>query len=102
MPSDGHNTFLRDQSLVGTINSLVKPNLVNTLLLQYARRHYNFPATTGQPNLDLPNELSFGHNCGTFDAMDENRQQISDSLAWIKGAHYLKVSAQRLSRRSFL
>ena len=91
VPSDGHNTFLRDQSLVGTINSLVKPNLVNTLLVQYARRHYNFPATTGQPNLDLPNELSFGHNFGTFDAMDENRQQISDSLAWIKGAHYLKV-----------
>jgi hypothetical protein len=91
VPSDGHNTFLRDQSLVGTLNSLVKPNLVNTFLVQYARRHYNFPAVTGQPNLDLPNELSFGHNFGTFDATDENRQQISDSLAWVKGTHYWKV-----------
>ena len=90
-PSDGHNTFLRDQSLVGTVNSLVRPNLVNTFLVQYARRHYNFPAVTGQPNLDLPNELSFGHNFGTFDAIYENRQQVSDSLAWIKGTHYLKA-----------
>jgi len=89
-PSDGHNTFLRDQSLVGTVNSLVKQNLVNTFLFQYAHRHYNFPAVTGQPNLDLPNELSFGHNFGTFDAVDENRQQASDSLAWVKGTHYLK------------
>ncbi len=89
-PSDGHDTFLRDQSLVGTVNSIVRPNLVNTFLVQYARRHYNFPAVTGQPNLDLPNELSFGHNFGTFDATDESRQQISDSLSWIKGTHYLK------------
>ncbi len=89
-PSDGHNTFLRDQSLVGTFNSVLKPELVNTFLAQYARRHYNFPAVTGQPNLDLPNELSFGHNFGTFDATDENRQQVSDGLAWIKGKHYWK------------
>jgi len=89
-PSDGHNTSLRDQSLVGTLNSLLRPDLVNTFLAQYARRHYNFPAVTGQPNLDLPNELSFGHNFGTFDAMYENRQQISDSLAWVKGKHYWK------------
>ena len=56
-PSDGHNTFLRDQSLVGTVNSILKPNVVNTFLVQYARRQYNFPAVSGQPNLDLPNEL---------------------------------------------
>jgi hypothetical protein len=91
VPSDGHNTFLRDQSLVGTVNTLVKPNVVNTFLMQYARRHYNFPATTGQPNLDLPNELSFGHNFGTFDALNESQRQISDSIAWIKGTHYLKA-----------
>jgi len=89
-PSDGHNTFLRDQSLVGTVNSVIRPDLVNTFLMQYARRHYNFPATTGQPNLDIPNTLSFGHNFGTFDALNESRQQISDSLAYIKGNHYLK------------
>jgi Carboxypeptidase regulatory-like domain/TonB dependent receptor-like, beta-barrel len=89
-PSDGHNTFLRDQSLVGSVNSLLRPSLVNTFLVQYARREYNFPAVTGQPNLDVPNTLSFGHNFGAFDALDESRQQVSDTLAWIKGNHYWK------------
>jgi hypothetical protein len=87
-PSSGHNTFLRDQSLVGTLNTLVTPDVVNTALLQYARRHYNFPGTTGQPNLDIPNTLLFGHNFGTFDAIDESRFQASDSVSWIKGNHY--------------
>ncbi len=92
-PSGGHNTFLRDQTLVGSVNSILKPDLVNTVLVQYARRHYNFPATTGQPNLDLPNTLSFGHNFGTYDATDESRFQLSDSIAWIKGNHYFKFGA---------
>src|SRR5713226_8793536 len=52
-PSSGHNVFLRDQSLVGTLNSVLKPNLVNTILAQYARRRYDFPGVTGQPNLDI-------------------------------------------------
>ena len=88
--SGGHNTFLRDQSLVTTLNSLITPSLVNTALVQYARRHYNFPASSGQPGIDLPNTLSFGHNFGTFDAMNESRVQFSDSIAWIKGNHYWK------------
>src|SRR5215471_8281017 len=89
-PSGGHNTFLRDQSLVSSLISLLKPSVVNTVLAQYARRHYNFPATTGQPGIDLPNTLSFGHNFGTFDAINESCAQFSDSVAWIKGKHYLK------------
>jgi outer membrane receptor protein involved in Fe transport len=87
-PSSGHNTFLRDQSLVGTLNSLLKPELVNTALFQYSRRHSAFPAVTGQPNLDIPNTLLFGHNFGTFDGTNESRVQFSDSLAWVKGNHY--------------
>jgi len=90
-PSDGHDTALRDQSLVGTVNSTLRPNLVNTALVQYARRHYSFPGVTGQPNLDVPNTLSFGHNFGTFDAIYESREQFSDSLAWVKGNHYFRM-----------
>jgi carboxypeptidase family protein len=89
-PSSGHNTFLRDQSLVGTLNTVFKPNLVNTALVQWARRHYNFPAVTGQPNLDIPNTLLFGHNFGTFDATYESRVQLSDSVSWVAGKHAVK------------
>ncbi len=89
-PSSGHNVFLRDQSLVGTVTSNLSPNLVNSVLVQWARRHYNFPGDTGQPNLDIPNTLLFGHNFGVLDAIYESRAQFSDSVAWVKGNHIAK------------
>jgi Carboxypeptidase regulatory-like domain/TonB dependent receptor len=89
-PSSGHNLFLRDQSLVGSVATTVKPDLVNTFLAQYARRHYNFPGVTGQPNLDIPNTLLFGHNFGVFDAVYESRFQLTDSMSWVKGNHVAK------------
>jgi hypothetical protein len=89
-PSSGHNVFLRDQALVGDFASTLKPNLVNNILVQWARRHYNFPGVTGQPNLDIPNTLLFGHNFGVLDAIYESRVQFADSLAWVKGNHVAK------------
>ncbi|HYU45969.1 MAG TPA: TonB-dependent receptor [Terriglobales bacterium] len=89
-PSGGRNLFIRDQSVVGTLNTVLKPELVNTVLGQYSRRHYNFPGATGQPDLSLPNDLEFGHNFGTLDAIYESRAQFSDSIGWIKGNHYWK------------
>jgi hypothetical protein len=89
-PSSGHNNFLRDQSLVGIVSSQLKPNLLNTALAQYARRHSNFPGATGEPNLDLPNSLLMGHNFGVFDATYESRGQFADSVYWVKGSHLAK------------
>src|ERR1700723_300398 len=89
-PSSGHDVFLRDQSLVGTLNTNLAPNLVNSVLVQWARRHYNFPGVTGQPNLDIPNTLLFGHNFGVLDAIYESRVQFSDNIAWVKGNHIAK------------
>src|SRR5208282_1854211 len=89
-PSSGHDVFLRDQSLVGDLATTIRPNLVNSALVQWARRHYNFPGTSGQPNLDIPNSLLFGHNFGVLDAIYESRVQFSDSLAWVKGNHVAK------------
>ena len=89
-PSSGRNGFLRDQSLVGTWEDSLKPTLVNAVLFQYARRNYGFPGTTGQPNLDVPNLLLFGHNFGAFDRYNESRVQFSDTLSWVKGKHYAK------------
>jgi outer membrane receptor protein involved in Fe transport len=91
--SSGHNNFLRDQSLVGTVSSQLKPSLVNTALAQYARRHSTYPGVTGQPNLDLPNAVMMGHNFGVFDATYESRGQFADSVYWIKGSHLAKFGA---------
>jgi outer membrane receptor protein involved in Fe transport len=89
-PSSGHNLFLRDQSLVGDLSTTLKPDLVNTFLAQYGRRHYNFPGVTGQPNLDIPNTLLFGHNFGVLDAIYESRFQLTDAVSWVKGNHVAK------------
>ncbi len=89
-PSGGRDLFINDQAVVATLNSLVKPTIVNTLLVQYSRRRYDFPGATGEPNLDIPNDLSLGHNFGTLDAIYEKRFQLLDSLGWVKGNHYAK------------
>src|SRR5580658_5814197 len=84
-PSGARNLFIQDQSLVGTLNSVLRPNLVNTVLGQYSRRHYNFPGATGEPDLSVVNDLEMGHNFGTYDAIYESRAQYSDTVAWVKG-----------------
>src|SRR5215471_8157463 len=89
-PSGGRDLFIRDQSLFGTLVTTLKPNLVNAALVQYARRHYNFPGMTGQPDFSLLNDLELGHNFGTDDRKYESRVQFSDSLSWVKGNHVWK------------
>jgi outer membrane receptor protein involved in Fe transport len=101
-PSAGRNLFVRDQSLVGTLTSSLKPNLINTALVQYARRHYNFPGATGQPDLSVVGDLEFGHNFGTLDAIYESRVQFSDSLAWVKGNHLAKFGFDTNYLRDFV
>ena len=90
VPSGGRNLYVRDQSVVATVNSLLKPNLVNTVLVQYARRHYNFLGATGQPDFSILNDLELGHNFGTNDRLYETRVQLSESMSWVKGNHLAK------------
>jgi len=101
-PSSGRNGFLRDQSLVGTWTSTISPSVVNSMLFQYARRNYGFPGVTGQPNLDVPNTLLFGHNFGAFDRYNETRVQFSDTLAWVKGKHYPRFGFDTNYIRNFV
>jgi outer membrane receptor protein involved in Fe transport len=89
-PSGGRDLFIRDQSIVATLDTVLKPNLVNTALFQYARRHYNFPGMTGQPDFSILNDLELGHNFGTNDRLYESRVQGSDAVAWVKGNHVAK------------
>jgi len=89
-PSGGRDLFVRDQSVVATVNSLLTPNVVNSVLAQYARRHYNFLGATGEPDFSVLNDLELGHNFGTNDRLYETRVQLSDSISWVKGNHIAK------------
>ena len=57
VPSGGRDLLVRDQSVFATLDSVVAPNLVNTVIAQYARRHYNFLGETGQPDFSILNDL---------------------------------------------
>jgi outer membrane receptor protein involved in Fe transport len=86
-PSSGHDGLLRDQAVVGSWTTVLNQSTVNSALVQWARRNYGFPGVTGQPNLDVPNLLLFGHNFGAFDRYNESRIQGSDSISIVKGNH---------------
>ncbi|HXY50361.1 MAG TPA: carboxypeptidase regulatory-like domain-containing protein [Terriglobales bacterium] len=90
VPSGGRNLYVRDQSVVATVNTLFSNNIVNTALAQYARRHYNFNGATGQPDFSILNDLELGHNFGTNDRLYETRVQASDSVSWVKGTHVVR------------
>jgi hypothetical protein len=102
MPSSGRDGLLRDQALVGTWTSQFKPTLVNTALFQWARRNYGFPGVTGQPNLDVPNLLLFGHNFGAFDRYNETRVEYSDTVSWVKNKHYAQFGFDGNNIRDFV
>ncbi|HLJ89815.1 MAG TPA: carboxypeptidase regulatory-like domain-containing protein [Candidatus Angelobacter sp.] len=101
-PSSGRDGDLRDQSLVGNWTSQLSDNRVNDVLLQWARRNYGFAGVTGQPNLDVPNLLLFGHNFGAFDRYNETRIQFSDSFSLIQGNHYAKFGFDTSYIRNFV
>ena len=90
VPSGGRNLLVRDQSVFGTLDTTLRPNLINSALVQWAQRHYNFPGATGQPDFSITNDLELGHNFGTDDQKYERRIQLGDSLSWIKGTHVIK------------
>lgn len=101
-PSSGRDGYLRDQAVVGTLSTQISSSLVNTALVQWARRNYGFPGVTGQPNLDVPNLLLFGHNFGAFDRYNESRLQFSDSVSWVKGKHFAKFGFDSNYLRNFV
>jgi outer membrane receptor protein involved in Fe transport len=102
LPSAGRNGLTRDQALVGTWNWQASQTLVNSLLGQWARRNYGFPGVTGQPNLDVPNLLAFGHNFGAFDRYNESRVQLSDTVSWVKAKHIVKFGFDYNYVRNFV
>jgi hypothetical protein len=101
-PSSGRNGTLRDQDLVGALTTSFSDNKVNSVLVQWARRNYGFAGVTGQPNLDVPNLLLFGHNFGAFDRYNETRIQGSDTFSVVKGKHYAKFGFDTNYVRNFV
>jgi outer membrane receptor protein involved in Fe transport len=80
LPSAFKDNFYRDQSLAGTLASVINPSLVNELRLQYARRSFDFPTVSTQPHLELSNTFTTGVNRGNPDFYRESRFEIVDNV----------------------
>ena len=80
LPSAFKNNFYRDQSVAGTLASVVNPKLVNELRMQFARRSFDFPTVSTQPHLELSNTFTIGVNRGNPDFYRESRFEVVDNV----------------------
>src|SRR5467141_798383 len=80
LPSAFKDNFYRDQSLAGTVASVIKPTMVNELRLQFARRSFDFPTVSTQPHLELSNTFTAGVNRGNPDFYRESRFEVVDNV----------------------
>lgn len=87
LPSGYKDNSFRDQSIVGSLNSVFSERLVNELHLQYARRFFDFPTNTTQPHLEVGNTFTIGVNRGNPDFYEENRFELVDNVTWARGRH---------------
>jgi Carboxypeptidase regulatory-like domain/TonB dependent receptor len=87
LPSGFKDNYLRDQSLVGSLNSTVSDRLNNELRGQFAHRTFNFPTDTTQPHLEVLNTFTVGVNRGNPDYYQESRTEFADNVNWQKGKH---------------
>ena len=89
LPSAFKDNFYRDQSLAGTLASVVNPQLVNELRMQFARRSFDFPTVSTQPHLELSNTFTTGVNRGNPDFYRESRFEIVDNVTRTFDRHTL-------------
>lgn len=87
LPSTFRNNFYRDQSLAGSLASVISPNLVNELRMQYARRSFNFPSVSSQPHLELTNVFTAGVNRGNPEFYRESRYEVVDNVTRMVNKH---------------
>jgi len=89
-PSAFRNFFIRDQSLVSNITTILSLRWVNEARFQYARRSFGNPSVSGEPYLNIPNLLDIGRNPGINNFNGETRLEFADNVSYSRGTHNLK------------
>jgi len=87
LPSAFKDNYYRDQSLSGTLASVISPKMFNELRLQFARRSFDFPTVSTQPHLELSNTFTTGVNRGNPDFYRESRFELVDDYSITQGKH---------------
>jgi hypothetical protein len=80
LPSAFKNNRINDQSLAGSLVSIVSPKVTNELRGQFARRNFDFKTATTQPHLEVSNTFTVGVNRGNPDFYIEKRSEFVDNV----------------------
>jgi hypothetical protein len=80
LPSAFKNNRINDQSLAGSLVSIVSPKVTNELRGQFARRNFDFKTATTQPHLEVSNTFTVGVNRGNPDFYVEKRSEVVDNV----------------------
>jgi len=87
------NNETRDQAAVVNLVSVFTPRLLNEARFQWARRTYDFQATTNEPALEISNLILMGKTTSDMDFYRESRAQMTDNLLIERGGHQIKLGA---------
>lgn len=80
LPSAFKNNRINDQSLAGSLVSIISPRVTNELRGQFARRNFDFKTATTQPHLEVANTFTVGVNRGNPDFYIEKRGEFVDNV----------------------
>ncbi|HET8923698.1 MAG TPA: carboxypeptidase regulatory-like domain-containing protein [Candidatus Acidoferrum sp.] len=80
LPSAFKNNRINDQSVAGSLVSIVSPKVVNEFRGQFARRNFDFKTATTQPHLEVANTFTVGVNRGNPDFYIEKRGEFADNV----------------------
>ncbi|MFQ5776410.1 MAG: carboxypeptidase regulatory-like domain-containing protein [Terriglobia bacterium] len=100
-PSTFRNNFFRDQSAVVNLTSTASPTFLNDLRGQFARRTFDFPATTAEPHLEIINLFTTGVNRGNPDKYRETRFELVDQATLTRGKHTVNFGGNTNFVRTF-
>jgi hypothetical protein len=89
-PSSFSRLPARDQSASATWTFLGSSAVTNEALVQYARRTLRETPNTGEPNLEIPNIISFGRQLTFPHFYRETRLQFTNKISYVFGRHSFK------------
>jgi len=92
----GNNTNTLDQDIVSSLTSVIRPNLLNEVRFQFARRSTlsdtNGYSVDGMPQINRPSG-NFGKAQNMPQGRDENRYQVIDNFTYTRNTHDFKFGA---------
>ncbi|HVH70179.1 MAG TPA: carboxypeptidase regulatory-like domain-containing protein, partial [Candidatus Dormibacteraeota bacterium] len=91
LPSAFKNNRINDQSLAGSLVSILSTKVTNELRGQFARRNFDFKTATTQPHLEVANTFTVGVNRGNPDFYIEKRSEFVDNVTMNLGKHAVSL-----------